>query len=399
MILLREPRVYETEEVSNWIPIRYFMPGEKDILNASQFPQVFYARHMQPGLARYEDGTILVDTDGMKAMLPSAVGKPVYVNHQGVDLQNLKQQADGYITEAFYNTLDGWAWFKILAVDDKAHNAIKKGWSVSNAYRVTEWKGGGTKNNCPYNREVRNGEFTHLAIVPDPRYENAGIYSPEEFKAYQDDLKKKHDDIHISNSKGKPMFKFFKNKKEEVAADKIDNDTMVELQNGKTVKVSEMIAAMEAKEDEKKNSKTGEQKITVGGKEMTVTELANAYCAKMNKKNEKEDDEDMENEGGKGEAEEEEEEGEEAQKKNKKKNAKKNTKKNSDDKNEKDEKDKKNSKGGDDELTEVDDKYFDELRNAHKKEVHNETDPMISTSFDDIARGKARYGSTAASAK
>ena len=193
------------------------------VTNATQKPRVFYCRHMQPGIARYEKETILVDSDGMKNLIASAREHsiPVYINHiEGeVDLKNIKTQAAGYVSESFYNDLDGWAWFKFIAIDDQAHEAIKKGWSVSNAYLPTEWGPSGTKNNCPYNREVRNGEFTHLAIVPDPRYEGAMIYTPEEYKKYQDDARDKL--AELKNSKGKQtMFKhvakMFKTTREEV---------------------------------------------------------------------------------------------------------------------------------------------------------------------------------------
>lgn len=56
-----------------------------------------------------------------------------------------------------------------------AQNLIKKGWSVSCSYDYTESAEGGTENNIPYDIEFLDGEFTHLAIVNDPRYERANI--------------------------------------------------------------------------------------------------------------------------------------------------------------------------------------------------------------------------------
>ena len=354
--------------------------------NASQFPKVFYCKHMQPGTAKYEDETILVDHRGMVNLLKTGVGKPVYINHQNVSLKDIKSQADGYITDSFYNELDGWGWFKFLAIDDKAHKAIDEGWAVSNAYAPTEFGPGGTKNNCKYDREVINGEFTHLAIVPDPRYEGAKIFSPDEFKNYQENLKSKLSELQNSNSKGSAIMKFFKFKKEEVST--IDADTMAELPDGTTVKVSEMVNALTA---EKQNKK---QMVNVAGEEMPLDELVNKYCKlnKKEKKNKSEDDSFAEaKDGDEDEVDETDDEvGDDKKNKKMKKNVKKNVKKNEKEEDEDEDAEKKEKKNS---TKEVDNTYFDELRNAHLKAQQAEKAPLVVTSIDQIARGKKRYGS------
>lgn len=338
-------------------------------LNASQFPKIFYARHMQPGPARYENETILVDTDAMKAMLPTAVGKPVYIHHQPVDLKNMKEEAAGYITEAFYNELDGWAWFKILAIDDECHNAIKKGWSVSNAYRPTQFANGGTKNNVPYDREVVGGDFTHLAIVPDPRYEDATIMSPEEFKGYQESKRAHLAELQNSlRSKGPSMFKLFKTTREQVST--VDGEVEIELQNGKQVSIAEMIKTVEDA------AKAVPQVVMVNGKEMPLADLVSAYeNASKPKKNEKDEDEKDAKENA-----------DEDDEKDEKKNRKGKSKKNSDDEDDDGEKENAKAEGQ---------KHFDELRNASKNATAAPPQ-IIDTSANQIARGKARYGRSAA---
>ncbi len=348
---------------------------EKEQRNASQFPRVFYCRHMQPGIAKYENETILVDTDAIKKMMPSAIGKPVYIFHQDVDLEKLKEQAAGYIVDSFYLKEDGWAWFKFLAIDDACYNAIEGGWSVSNAYLPTNWGGSGTKNNAPFDREVLDGEFTHLAIVPDPRYEKACIMTSEQFKIYKDNLNRELEELHNSktNQKGKTMFKLFKNTKEEVST--VDADTMVEIENGKSVSITEMInaikkndddaaakkAAEKAAEEEKKNA---DPMVKVNGEDMPLSELINQYNAMM-KKNAGDDDaadedaDDLEN------ADDDVAAGKKAEKEAEKKNGKDKT------------------------------DHFTELKNAHNKA--QEPVAMIETSIDQCARGTARYGSAKAS--
>lgn len=339
--------------------------------NASDFPSFYYAKHLETGLARYtyddKDETILIDGDNLKNMIPSFIGKPVYVYHQQVDLANLKEQAHGYVTESFYNELDGWLWVKVILTDDEAKQAVANGWSVSNAYVVTEWSGGGMHHNVPYDKKVVNGDFTHLAIVPNPRYEEALILNPDEFKAYQEAKRTRLAELHNSKDdnsteqKGKTMFKLFKNTKQEVTS--IDADTMLEVKNDKgetsEVKISDMITAVlnakkneaddDVKKEEEKEKVNMDTCVTVGDEEMTIGELMNRYSAMNAKKNEAEEEETE----------------------------------NADDKDEDDKKEKENAKD-----------HFTELANARENAAAAKTPmPVIQTSAAMLKRGTEYYGS------
>lgn len=341
----------------------------KELKNASQLPRIFYCRHMQPGICRYEKEVVLVDTPALKKMIATGAAKPVYIHHQKVDLEQLKEKAAGYTTESFYNELDGWAWFKFIAIDDECHKVIENGWSVSNAYMPSEFGEGGTKNNCPFDREVLNGEFTHLAIVPNPRYEEALIMSPDDFKKYQDENRRQLE-LHNSNpSKGKlPMIKFFKNKREEVNT--IDADTMIEI-DGKEVSVQEMINSVKKNEKAEEKEKINEDDmIECDGETMPLKELINRYKnSKKNAMKKNAEDEDAEK------AKKEKEDLEKKAKENK--NA---------------EEDEAKKKAADKEKEEEKEnaKFFDDLRNAHipvQKAVENVEAPQNA-----VLRGKARYG-------
>lgn len=383
----------------------------EQLQNASQYPRIFYARHMQPGVVKYNNGTVLVDVQGMKNLALSAKNRsiPVYIGHKDkVNLQNIKEEAEGYVCDSFYNEKDGWAWFKFIAIDDKVYNAIKKGFSVSNCYNVTQWGNGGTKNNCAYKQEILNGEFEHLAIVPDPRYENSCIMTPEEFKKYQDGLDKQLNELRNSKSEEKkPMFKFFKNEKKEVTGADIDLDTSVELEGGTSVTLRQMVNSV----SEAQKKEADEKKLKVGETDMTVEELMDAFKAinsKGKKKNKKKNGEseaktpDEEDEGEEVSGDQDEEGDDEigtdkANKKNKKKNKKKNAGDEEDDcmANEADaDEKKKNDKGGDTQEVEVNDKFFNDLRNAHltnNKQVAAQ--PRVMVSIDRVELGKKRYGS------
>lgn len=221
-----------------------------ELENAKQMPKVYYTRHMYPGLCEYSDERILVDENTIKKMMPSFVGKPVYAeNHRKVDVDNLQAEADGYVTDSFRNGLDGWAWSKFIVVSDAGHEAVRKGYKVSNAWKPKTWDASsGTFHNVKYDRKITDGEFTHLALVKDPRYEESKIYTESEYKAYVAGLKTELHNSKTNPPEGKSMFdklKFWKTSKEEVQMDK----TMtVELENGKTVTIEEMLNAVEAQE-------------------------------------------------------------------------------------------------------------------------------------------------------
>ncbi len=345
--------------------------------NANQFPRFFYARHMQPGLAQYLTETILVDTAACKRMCATGRGKPVYIGHQNVDLKNIKQEANGYITDSFYNELDGWLWFEFMAIDDAMYQRIANGDSVSNAYIPTEWGPRGTKNNCAYDREIVNADFTHLAIVPDPRYEGAKIFTPDEFKTYQEMMRRELLELQNANdesAKGnKPMFKFLKTKREEVQNP--DAETQVEFKNEKgdvlnpTVKElievynakknadDEAAAKKKAEEDEEKKEKMNEDtEIDVGdGTMVPLKEMMNVYCDMMKSKGSE-----MKNSAEKEAA----------------------------------DKAAADKKAAEDkaalEVKNANEKKAEELRNANR----NPKTTTIDTSLDKVERGKQRYGSS-----
>lgn len=343
-----------------------------EISNASQYGKIYYARHMVPGLCGYEDETVLVNADTMKRMAPTFDGKPIYVLHDNRTeeerVRTLQETAHGYVTETFYNELDGWLWSKMVLVNDDALAAIGEGWAVSNAYVPLEFGEGGLHNNLPFDRQIVNAKFTHLALVPNPRYEAACVMTPDEFKIYQERNREQLNELRNSKTEKKGyIMKLFKTKKEEVST--VDADTLVEMTNakGETVEmtVQEMVNAVEAHQKAEAEKQKGKAKIKVGEKDMTIEELVNAVEAINAKKNS--DDEKEEKEEKDNESDEDDEMDNESDK----------------DDTEKDEKD--NSLGGVD--------HFKELSNANKKAGVGKK-PRIENNATKLQRGQSRYGTT-----
>lgn len=274
-----------------------------EMRNAKEMPKVYYCKHIQAGVAKYDDEMVLIENDTLKKMMPSMVGIAVTVYHERVKAEDIEKKADGYVVESFYNSNDGWFWLKFIAVSDACHQAVNNNWSVSNAYIPNEYNQGGEWHNVKYDREILDAYYTQLAIVPDPRYEGACIMTCEEYKKYNEKLKNELEEYENSKSKeiknsktgGKKMIKFFKFKKEEITNADDLSDACIELANGKTVKVSEMVNAVEEADKEKEQKCNESAEISVGDKKMTVKELKNKYEAAMAAKEKKnEDDKDDE---------------------------------------------------------------------------------------------------------
>lgn len=326
--------------------------------NAKQMPKKFMVRHMNNGLAGYEDEKILVSTETMKKMCKSFDAKPVYVGHQGVDVEKLQEQSDGYVSRCFYNELDGWLWAEIIIVSDEGQEAIAKGWSVSNAYIPTQSGPGGTCHDIEYKREILDGDFTHLAIVPNPRYEEATIMTPEEFKVYQADKKNELEELKNSkNKKGANIMFWFK--KEVTTPEELENASYT-LKDGTAISIADMVKAVEV-ENAKKNETKEEEKlnldaeIAVGEDRMTLKELINRYQELDKEKSNADDEDDKSKESSK--------------------------KRNTDD----EEKDKENK---DEEMKNS--KFFDELKNASKVSgITEKSKPHLK--LDGLELGKKNY--------
>lgn len=352
------------------------------------------AEYRDPGVNNGEPYRILVDEPTIKNMDPTFDSKPVYVKH--VDEVNLSEikEADGFVVRSFFNKSDGKHWVEFLVITDRGHEAIKKGWKLSNAYLPKSFAQGGLWHGVEYKKEVMEGEYEHLAIVPDPRYSESMILTPEDFKTYNNEkeieLKK------LSNEKDegdRPMLNFFKKSVTKLENSKDLEATSVTLpKSGKEMTIMELVTEMD-KIVNMSGYANGDHMVKVGEDEMSVNDLIKKY-KKMNESkdddSEKKQNEQDEKPEPQLENEDDEEEDQEKKKKNKKSN------KEDDDQEEEKEpavanKKKKNAKDEDEFESEQDDDFFGKLKNAHNKPLASAK--TFELPGDQVARGKSRYGS------
>lgn len=351
-------------------------------------PKVYYGLHMVEGVAEYsepdknngEPYRILLEEDVLKRMDPTYEGLPIYINHvDEVEVDTMKDKAVGYVVNSFFNKPDGKHWVKFIIVSEEGHTAITQGWRLSNAYIIKELDGGGKWHNVDYAHKVLNAQYEHLAIVQDPRYDESIILTPEEFKTYNSD--KELELSKLANSKGDStmsgILKFFKKTKVENSAEL--EATSITLKNGKELTVLQVVNELESMIEEKKNAEVEEEKkneeeksmpvmangehmVKVGEEEMSVNALVEKHLNMLEEKKKVLDSE------GEEKKEENADSDEEALKKAK-------------DIQEHEEKEIKEKKSN---------SNFEKLSNAHLS--FKESD--VTLSLDQVALGKARYGSS-----
>lgn len=357
---------------------------------------IYYGMHFYPGVAEYQElggERVFLNETTIRKMDPTFAGRPVFVEHvsevNGKPLeeqkaQDVRNEADGWVVESFYNQADGKHWVKFLICTDRGKRAIETGMRLSNAYTPKLHGPGGLWNGVEYAQEITDGEYDHLAIVRNPRYEESVIMTPEEFKQYNEnhliELKR------ISNSldqKGKSsMLKIFKKSKVENAAD-IEN-MHVALKSGREISITQLIN--EADEMEKKGNEglaDLSHKVKLhDGSYCNVAELVEKHKAmhdemsemKKVKEDAMEPEGDLEPEATPVDSESTPEMANETEPLDKE------TEK--EDKKEDKELAKKNSKA-----------KADKIRTAHKNAIVQEETKIVEFSSDQVARGKARYGS------
>lgn len=254
--------------------------------------QIYYGMHFYPGVAQYDmpEGSfrVFINEATIRKLNPSFAGRPVFVEHvEGVDedVDTLRNEADGWVIESFFNQADGKTWCKFILVTERAFAAVRKGFRLSNAYLPQLMDKEATWNGVDYQKQVVGGEFEHLAIVNNPRYEESVIMTPDEFKSYNEKLKA--DLYRLANSndnkkKGNQMsLKLFQRKKLENAID-IEN-TMVELpKSKKEMSISQLVNDHDAFLNMQGYANDDHHVKLHDESEMSVGELKKAYQAKCN---------------------------------------------------------------------------------------------------------------------
>lgn len=253
---------------------------------------IWYGLHFYPGVAEYrppgkDPFRVFINEATIRAMGPTFAGRPVFAGQHVKEFEKgdrLREDADGWVVESFYNEADGKHWVKFIIVTEDGENAIKQGLKLSNAYNPENFGQGGVWNGVDYDKEVLGGVYNHLALVSDPRYDESMVLSPEQFKRYNDE--KRSELLRLANEKekgsGEMKIKFFKR---AVLENSVDLEgTEVELPKSKRqVTLAQLVnEADEADEKKKKEEKEPPMAnmahmVECNGKKMTLNDFMAAH--------------------------------------------------------------------------------------------------------------------------
>ena len=264
------------------------------ILKNSQ-GKIFYGMHFYPGVAQYdppneESFRVFINEDTIRQMNPSFAARPVFVEHVDEvdeDVNELRNEADGWVIESFFNQADGKTWAKFIIVSDRGLAAIRRGYRLSNAYVPELRETKATWNGVDYQKVVTGGEFEHLAIVQNPRYEESVIMTPDEFKMYNEKLTGELKRLANSKEKkenskmGLPKLNIFRRQKLENEKSVDLEGLIVELpKSKKEISLTKLVNDHDAFLN-MNGYANGDHMVKVNEKdEMSVNDLVKAYQAK-----------------------------------------------------------------------------------------------------------------------
>ena len=151
--------------------------GEDISVEAKGKGRKFVSRFIEPGVAHYEEfGDVLITKETLDGFINTMVGCPVIIQHKDIDDKNADKERVGVISNVWFDQFDGWYYCDGIIWDKQAIDLIKnQDWSVSCTYDFDSDKLEKTHNGKKIDMEFTGGEFLHLALVPNPRYERANI--------------------------------------------------------------------------------------------------------------------------------------------------------------------------------------------------------------------------------
>lgn len=137
----------------------------------------FTSRFIEAGIAHYSDfGDVLITKETLNKFIHTMVGCPLIINHKPINDKNADKERVGVISDVWYNEADGWFYCKGIIWDKQAIDLVKnQGWNVSCTYDFVSDNQPKTHNGKKIDLEFIDGNFQHLALVENPRYERANI--------------------------------------------------------------------------------------------------------------------------------------------------------------------------------------------------------------------------------
>lgn len=137
---------------------------------------------LEPGVVKFGDKNLMIyiSQKTIDRYSHRLKGKPITVGHiAGITENNAQQHSVGDVA-----VCDKPGDCIVTIKDEEADKRISNGERFSCCWIPIKWGPGGTWHNIPYDKELLEMDFTHLAIVPDPRYENVEVFMNSKDKEF-----------------------------------------------------------------------------------------------------------------------------------------------------------------------------------------------------------------------
>ncbi|GBR73945.1 phage-related protein [Candidatus Termititenax aidoneus] len=264
--------------------------------------KIYKMRFIQPGLCGYiseGDGVVLIQKPALDRMAESFKGMPIFNEHH-TDLSKdeliraFLKDSVGIVSAVSWNPETAWYEGEIIIWDEAAANNIDSGeYFPSCAYMPSENginDGGGEWHNVHYDSEILDGEYTHLAIVKNPRYEDAKFYNSkgENRMRIFNLLNGKKDEKKNETTPPKDKNDEEQKPPEEKQNDTVDPNDVVDV-GGTQVKLGDLIANYKKQkpvgdaETPKENGLALDDQVEIApGVTVQISELVQAWTEKEN---------------------------------------------------------------------------------------------------------------------
>ena len=203
--MLKQSEKFEDKFKTNLVTNSLLELGDDISDEAKGKGRKFVSRFIEAGVAHYRDfGDVLITKETLDKFINTMIGCPVIITHKDINDNNADKERVGVVSEVWYNSADGWYYCSGIIWDKKAIDLVKnQGWSVSCTYDFESDNQAKTHNGKKIDREFTNGEFLHLALVDNPRYERANIVMNSKEKEQGEWITVKGNHVFIPEGKSK----------------------------------------------------------------------------------------------------------------------------------------------------------------------------------------------------
>lgn len=244
---------------------------------------------MRRGLVAYTNETVNVTQESLEQLAKTAHGIPMVVEHpeDAITDENVADLSVGRVSRMDYDPASDLWIAEFIVYKDDAIKLLEQGWGVSTAWYGEKYDKGGTLNNVPYDRELREGRYEHLAIVKTPRYEMA--VGPRFLNSRQDPTDTVTLETQNTTNLNRGLYMLGRVWKKITSTEEVKTNSNEELMvevDGEQKPLKKILDEMKEKRNAeeskpKQRMLQGEDEVEVDGKKMSVNELIKAYKDSM----------------------------------------------------------------------------------------------------------------------